>query len=136
MLGGLIEDRFEDRKSKVPVLGDIPYLGALFRSSEFQKNKTELLIVVTPRLVKPLTQAPTLPTDNHVVPSRAEVIFGGKLEGAGITRLIENGAIATLGFARAVWRQFFCLCGRRRGAVGLPQSSYFDDRAPNGRRHQ
>ncbi|MDB5762866.1 MAG: type and secretion system protein, partial [Herminiimonas sp.] len=41
---------------------------------------TELLFVITPRLVKPLAEVPRLPTDNHVVPSRSEVYFNGSLE--------------------------------------------------------
>ena len=57
-------------------------MGTLFRSTEFQNDQTELLFVITPRLVKPLLQAVMLPTDNHVVPTRAEVIFNGSLEGS------------------------------------------------------
>ena len=51
-------------------------------STEFQSDQTELLFVITPRLVKPLAEVPRLPTDNHVVPSRAEVYFNGALESA------------------------------------------------------
>jgi pilus assembly protein CpaC len=56
-------------------------MGALFRSTEFQTNQTELMFLVTPRLVKPLTTAVALPTDNHVVPSRSDVILMGSGEG-------------------------------------------------------
>jgi pilus assembly protein CpaC len=56
-------------------------LGALFRSSEFQKDQTELMFVITPRLVKPLPAAPRLPTDNHVPPSRVGVYLNGSVEG-------------------------------------------------------
>ena len=67
---------------RFPGMGEVPVLGALFRSTEFQKDQTELLFVITPRLVKPLAEAPRLPTDNHVEPSRVEVYFNGSLEGA------------------------------------------------------
>ncbi|MCB2191832.1 MAG: type II and III secretion system protein family protein [Deltaproteobacteria bacterium] len=52
-IAGLFRDDITQSVSKFPVLGDLPILGALFRSSEFKKNKTELLIVVTPRIVRP-----------------------------------------------------------------------------------
>ena len=82
VIAGLIKNNFSETIKRFPGLGEIPVMGALFRSTEFQNNQTELLFVVTPRLVKPLTESPRLPTDNHVVPSRAEVIFGGRLESA------------------------------------------------------
>jgi len=52
-IAGLFRDDITQSVSKFPVLGDLPILGALFRSTEFKKNKTELLIVVTPRIVRP-----------------------------------------------------------------------------------
>ena len=61
---------------------DVPVVGALFRSTEFQNDQTELLFIVTPRLVKPLTTAVALPTDNHVVPTRGDVILMGRGEGS------------------------------------------------------
>jgi pilus assembly protein CpaC len=68
--------------SKYPLLGDIPILGALFRSKEFQKNETELVIVVTPRLVKPLTSPDIpLPTDYYIEPNDAEYYWMSQLEG-------------------------------------------------------
>ena len=82
VIAGLIKNNVTETIKRYPGLGEVPVLGALFRSSEFQNAQTELLFVVTPRLVKPLTEAPRLPTDNHVVPSRSEVYFNGSLEGA------------------------------------------------------
>ena len=82
VIAGLIKNNFSETIKRFPGLGEVPVMGALFRSSEFQTDQTELLFVVTPRLVKPLAESPRLPTDNHVVPSRAEVIFGGRLESA------------------------------------------------------
>ena len=70
--------------SKFPLLGDIPILGALFRSSSFQKNETELLILVTPRLVKPLDPSKqALPTDAYIAPDDVEFYLKGNLEGLG-----------------------------------------------------
>ena len=80
VIASLIKNNVTETIKRYPGLGDVPVMGALFRSSEFQNDQTELLFVVTPRLVKPLAEAPRLPTDNHVVPSRAEVIFGGRVE--------------------------------------------------------
>ena len=82
VIAGLIKNNFSETIKRFPGLGEVPVMGALFRSTEFQNDQTELLFVVTPRLVKPLAESPRLPTDNHVVPSRAEVIFGGRLEGS------------------------------------------------------
>jgi pilus assembly protein CpaC len=53
----------------------------LFRSTDFQNDKTELVFVVTPRLVKPLAQTTKLPTDGLNDPSRRELFIDGKLEG-------------------------------------------------------
>jgi type II secretory pathway component GspD/PulD (secretin) len=47
---------------KIPLLGDLPVLGALFRSKEAKQNRTELLVIVTPHLVHPTETAPPLPT--------------------------------------------------------------------------
>lgn len=81
-IGGLLQDNFREQVERFPILGEIPVLGALFRSSEYRKEKSELLIVVTPRLVKPLAPNYILPTDGFVEPSRSELLFEGKMEGA------------------------------------------------------
>lgn len=83
-IAGLLRDDVREIVRKFPVLGDIPVLGALFRSSSFQKNETELVIIVTPRLVKPLDMAKqTLPTDSFVEPDDFEFYLLGSLEGRG-----------------------------------------------------
>ncbi len=82
VIAGLIKNNFTETIKRYPGLGEVPVFGTLFRSSEFQNDQTELLFVITPRLVKPLAQAPMLPTDNHVVPTRGEVYFNGSLEHA------------------------------------------------------
>lgn len=80
-IGGLVRNNVTETIRRFPGLGEIPVLGALFRSSEFQNDVSELLIIVTPRLVKPLVAVPTLPTDNFVPPNRTEFLLGGQLEG-------------------------------------------------------
>lgn len=81
MIAGLIKNNVTETIKRFPGLGEIPILGALFRSTEFKRDQTELIFVVTPRLVKPLAEAPRLPTDNHVVPTRKEVYYNGAIEG-------------------------------------------------------
>jgi pilus assembly protein CpaC len=80
VVAGLIKNNITETIKRFPGMGEVPILGALFRSSEFQKDQTELLFVITPHLVKPLAEVPRLPTDNHVEPSRVEVYFNGSLE--------------------------------------------------------
>ena len=83
-IAGLLKDDVREIVSKFPVLGDIPILGALFRSSSFRKNETELLVIVTAHLVKPLdrSQQP-LPTDQYIEPDDFEFFLFGDLEGKG-----------------------------------------------------
>jgi pilus assembly protein CpaC len=83
-VAGLLRDDIREVVRKFPVLGDIPVLGVLFRSSSFQKNETELIIIVTPHLVKPVDMAKqTLPTDQYIEPNDFEFYLMGWLEGAG-----------------------------------------------------
>jgi pilus assembly protein CpaC len=81
-IAGLLKDDVREIISKFPVLGEIPYLGALFRSSTFRKNETELIVIVTPHLVKPLDLAKqTLPTDQYIEPDDYEFYLLGQTEG-------------------------------------------------------
>ena len=81
-IAGLLKETVRDSLSKFPLLGDIPVLGALFRSRAFQKNETELIIIVTPHLVKPLDSArQTLPTDFYIEPDDTEIYILGLMEG-------------------------------------------------------
>jgi pilus assembly protein CpaC len=81
-IAGLLKDNVRDSLSKYPVLGDIPILGTLFRSRDFQKDRSELLIIVTPHLVKPLdTAKQPLPTDFYIEPNDVEIYLEGMLEG-------------------------------------------------------
>jgi pilus assembly protein CpaC len=81
-IGGLIKSNVTENIKAMPALGEVPVLGALFRSSDFQNEKTELVFIVTPRLVKPLPANYPLPTDNFVEPNRGEFFLGGSMEGA------------------------------------------------------
>lgn len=83
-IAGLIKDSMRENVNKFPVIGDVPVLGALFRSSDFQKNESELIIIVTPQLVKPLDMAKhTLPTDGYQEPDDFEFYLLGLMEGSG-----------------------------------------------------
>jgi len=87
-IAGLLQDEVRETIDRFPVLGDIPILGALFRSTRFQKRQTELVILVRPRLVKPLPPGPyDLPTDHFVEPDAAEFFLLGSLEGNAWSRL-------------------------------------------------
>ena len=81
-IAGLLKHDIREIVSKFPVLGDVPVLGSLFRSSNFQKDETELIVIVTPHLVKPLDMnKQTLPTDQYVEPDDLEFYLMGSLEG-------------------------------------------------------
>ena len=80
-IGGLIRNNVTSTIKRFPLLGDVPVLGALFRSSDFQNDRSELVFIVTPRLAKPMQSQPGLPTDEYVQPTRAEFLLGGQLEG-------------------------------------------------------
>lgn len=84
MIGGLLKDNVTEVVRQFPVLGEIPILGALFRSSQFQKNESELVIIVSTHMVKPLKMAEQrLPTDYYVEPSDFEFYLMGMVEQGG-----------------------------------------------------
>jgi len=80
-IGGLIKNNTTTNIKAFPFLGELPVLGALFRSTEFQTDRSELVFVITPRLVKPLPPDYRLPTDGYTPPTRKELILDGRLEG-------------------------------------------------------
>jgi len=81
-IAGLINENLREVVTKFPGLGDIPGIGALFRSQEFIKGETELLILVTPHLAKPLGRDDIrLPTDGFADPSDLSWYTLGRLEG-------------------------------------------------------
>jgi pilus assembly protein CpaC len=71
MLAGLIRNNTTNNINKAPFLGDLPILGALFRSTSFRRQETELVIIVTPYLVRPVSGRLALPTDGYRAPSDA-----------------------------------------------------------------
>ncbi len=82
-IAGLIDEDLREVVTKFPGLGSIPVLGALFRSQDFEKRETELLILVTPHLAKALVPPEIqLPTDNVVEPSDFGWYLLGKLQGS------------------------------------------------------
>jgi pilus assembly protein CpaC len=84
MIGGLLSNSRDNTIEKTPWLGDLPLIGALFRSNAFKRNETELVIIITPYLVKPVN-APSdiaLPTDGQRSPNDAERVLLGRM-GAG-----------------------------------------------------
>jgi pilus assembly protein CpaC len=79
-IAGLLSDDFRDLSGQVPWLGDIPVLGALFRSAEYSRDQTELVIIITAHLVTP-TRGETLalPTDRVRPPSESELFLFGRV---------------------------------------------------------
>ncbi len=82
-IAGLLSDDFTDLNGQVPWLGDIPILGALFRSAEYQRKQTELVIIITPHLVTPMRgDALALPTDRVRPPTESDLFLFGRVSGA------------------------------------------------------
>ena len=82
VIGGLLRDKLTQNIQRVPLLGDIPLLGTLFRRTEKSSETTELLIFIRPTLVKASATAPELPTDRFVKPTDKELFIDGKLQGS------------------------------------------------------
>jgi pilus assembly protein CpaC len=79
-ISGLISDNLRENIDKIPGLGDVPILGQLFSSKSFRSGQTELVILVTPRLVRPFNRKDiSLPTDGFVSPSDVEFYLLGKM---------------------------------------------------------
>ncbi|NNC46923.1 MAG: type II and III secretion system protein family protein [Sphingomonas sp.] len=79
MIAGLLSHTNTNSIDKAPFLGDIPILGSLFRSTSYRKQETELVVVVTPYLVKPVSGQMALPTDGYRVPTDAQRQLEGQL---------------------------------------------------------
>ncbi|WP_194944672.1 type II and III secretion system protein family protein [Limnohabitans sp. 2KL-3] len=90
VIGGLMRNNITESIKAFPLLGEIPILGALFRSTEFNSELTELIVVVSPRLVSATDKPPSLPTDNFTPPSRAQLLLEGKMEGSKPTEKLSN----------------------------------------------
>lgn len=91
-IGGLIKNNLTTSLKGLPVLGEVPILGALFRSTDYQQDRSELLFVVTARLVKPLPPNYSLPTDAAAAPSRTDLMLMGRLEGRAPPPAAPSGA--------------------------------------------
>ena len=81
-IAGLLQDDFLDASSQVPWLGDVPVLGSLFRSANYQRAQSELVIIVTPHLVTPVRgEALALPTDRVRLPTESDLFLFGRTSG-------------------------------------------------------
>lgn len=90
-IGGLIKDNVSGTLKALPGVGEVPVLGALFRSTAFQQDRTELVFIITPHLVKPLqTSNVPLPTDSFNKPNEADVYATGVVEGRGGARKLHG----------------------------------------------
>jgi pilus assembly protein CpaC len=78
MIGGLLQNKHFNQIDKAPGVGDVPILGSLFRSTRFRRAETELVIIVTPYLVKPSSAPLPLPTDGYKAASDVERVLLGK----------------------------------------------------------
>lgn len=79
-IAGLLQDDFRNDASQLPWAGDIPILGALFRSADYQRSQSELVIIVTPHLVTPVAgEALSLPTDRVRIPTERELFLFGEV---------------------------------------------------------
>jgi pilus assembly protein CpaC len=82
MLGGLLQNSSQTNQDQLPWLGDVPVLGALFRSAAYQKSETDLVIVVTPHIVRPLAPADPIhtPLDNTLPGNDVDFFLMGQAE--------------------------------------------------------
>ncbi|MEC8041338.1 MAG: type II and III secretion system protein family protein [Pseudomonadota bacterium] len=79
-IAGLLQDEFVDANGQIPWLGDIPVLGALFRSAEYQRNQSELVVIISAHLVSPTRgEALALPTDRIKPPSEKDLFLFGRV---------------------------------------------------------
>jgi pilus assembly protein CpaC len=99
-IAGLLTDDFTDLSSQVPWIGDVPILGALFRSAEYQRDQTELVIIITPHLVSP-TRGDTLalPTDRVRPPSEQDLFLFGRVAAANAPSSGGAGEVARQDFS-------------------------------------
>ena len=95
MLGGLLQNSGTNNLDQLPWLGDVPVLGALFRSTEYQKNETDLVILVTPHIVRPLTPTDPVhtPLDNTLPPNDVDLFLMGKTEVSPALARLAVGAL-------------------------------------------
>jgi len=78
MIAGLLQNSNNNNVEKAPYLGDLPILGALFRSTKYQRQETELVVIVTPYLVRPVSGQLAVPTDGYRAPDDLQRDIGGQ----------------------------------------------------------
>jgi pilus assembly protein CpaC len=107
MIAGLLRNTNSNAISKAPVLGDLPILGALFRSTKFRRQETELVIIVTPYLVRPVSGQMALPTKGYRAPTDVEMnwegqtfkgVSGSPVRAAPAPGIVSGAAAAAPGF--------------------------------------
>ena len=99
-IAGLLSDDFTDLNGQVPWLGDIPILGALFRSVEYSRRQTELVIIVTPHLVTPIRgEALALPTDRVQPPTERDLFIFGRVAASNAPASGGAGEVARQDFS-------------------------------------
>ncbi len=90
-IAGLLENNINQTITKFPGLGNLPVLGALFRSDSFERDETELVIIVTPYLVRPISGAVAAPVDGYLAPTDAQRVFLGASYGSHRVDAAEGG---------------------------------------------
>ncbi len=100
-IAGLLTDDFTDNSSQLPWIGDVPILGSLFRSAEYQRSQTELVIIVTAHLVTPTRgEALALPTDRIKPPTEKDLfLYGRTAESSNTPRQGAAGEVAKQDFS-------------------------------------
>src|SRR4029077_6112568 len=95
-IAGLLGDTYQNNIRQFPWIGDIPILGALFRSTSYQSDQTELVIVVTPHLVTPRRDMAETPADRFVPPSDFELFLFGAQKGTAADLRPEDRALMSI----------------------------------------
>jgi pilus assembly protein CpaC len=99
-IAGLLQDDFIDLNGQLPWVGDIPILGALFRSAEYKRSQTELVIIVTPHLVTPTRgEVLALPTDRVQPPSERDLFLFGRVAAEEAPKTGGAGEVARQDFS-------------------------------------
>ena len=78
MIAGLLENKNRNNITKAPFLGDLPILGMLFRSTSYQRDETELVVIVTPYLVRPVSHQLATPADGYRAPTDSQLDLEGQ----------------------------------------------------------
>lgn len=100
-IAGLLRDDYRSDIRQYPWLGDLPVLGALFRSTGFQKSQSELVLVVTPHLATPIQGRAATPADRFVAPSDFELFLFGAQRASSAARTPEERALMSVDPARS-----------------------------------